>query len=86
MKHLEVNSAVSAALALRELEKAGHTGIDLAMRDRMLMAEEINRLREAARIAGATLRRARREVDATASPQHAAWAEELNTAVSALDA
>ena len=86
MKYAEVNEAVSAALALRELEKSGHTGIDLAMRDRMLMAEEINQLRKSARIAGATLRRALRQVDAAASPQHAAWADELNAAIAALDA
>ena len=44
----EVTEAVSAALALAELEKAGKAGrIDGAMRDRILMAQEINRLRDA---------------------------------------
>lgn len=32
----------------------------------------------------ATLRKARLAVDATASPQHAAWADELNDAIDAL--
>ena len=86
MKNAEVNEAVSAALALRALEKAGQaSGIDLAMRDRMVMAEHINMLRDVAHQACATLRNVRREVDATASPQHAAWAEELNEAVDGLE-
>ena len=86
MKNAEVNEAVSAALALRELEKAGHAiGIDLAMRDRMVMAEHINTLRDSAHQACATLRKVRREVDMTASPQHAAWAEELNAAIAGLE-
>lgn len=86
MSKAEVNEAVSAALALRALEKAGRaSGIDLAMRDRMVMAEHINTLRDIAHQACATLRKARREIDATASPQHAAWAEELNAAIEGLE-
>lgn len=84
MNHLEVNEAVSAAMALRELEKSGHTGIDLAMRDRMVMAEHINLLRDVAHQACGTLRKVRQQVNATASPQHAAWAEELNAAIEGL--
>lgn len=82
----KVNEAVSAALALRALEIAGQaSGIDLAMRDRMVMAEHINNLRDVAHQACATLRKVRREVDATASAQHAAWAEELNQAIAGLE-
>ena len=85
MKNAELNEAVSAALALRALEKVGKaTGIDLAMRDRMVMAEHINQLRDVAHQACATLRKVRREVDATLSPQHAAWADELNAAIEGL--
>lgn len=86
MKNEEVNEAVSAALALRALEMAGQaSGIDLAMRDRMVMAGHINRLRDCSHQACATLRKARRVVDATASPEHAAWAEELNAAIDGLE-
>jgi len=86
MQNAEVNEAVSAALALQALEAAGKaSGIDLAMRDRMVMASHINKIRDVAHQACATLRKARREVDATASPQHAAWADELNAAIAGLE-
>ena len=45
---------------------------------------ENRRLGDAAFKSCATLRKARREVDATASPQHAAWADELNAAFECL--
>ena len=84
-KYPFVDEAVSAAISLRTLERSGKvSSIDLAMHDRMVMAEHINMLRGVAHQACATLRKARHEVDATASPQHAAWAEELDAAIAGL--
>ena len=85
-KYPLVDEAVSAAISLRALEKSGKvSSIDLAMLDRMVMAEHINMLRGVAHQACATLRKARRQIDAIASPQHAAWAEELDAAIMGLD-
>ena len=86
MSNTDVTEAVGSALSLRALQRSGKaSSIDLAMRDRMVMAEHIHLFRGVAHQACATLRKVRREVDATASPQHAAWAEELNAAIARLE-
>ena len=85
MKNAKVNEAISAALVLKTLAAHGYpSGNELAVKDMVVMADHINNMRDICHQACEVIRKVRRGIDATASPEHAAWASELEAAIDSL--